>query len=149
MNVLFVCAGNTCRSPMAEAMFNEEAGRRGRAHRAKSAGLCPWPGDVAATDTVAELRRRGMDIEGRPAVQLDQGLVQEADLILAMTDTMADMMRQSLPNEAGKVQALCAYCGQDGEVSDPYGCDEDVYRATADQIQGLVSKVLDRLDREG
>ena len=79
----------------------------------------------------------------------DQGLVQEADLILAMTDTMADMMRQSLPDEAGKVQALCAYCGQDGEVSDPYGCDEDVYRETADQIQGLVSKVLDRLDREG
>lgn len=148
MKVLFVCAGNTCRSPMAEAMFNEEARKRGAPHVAGSAGLCPWPGDKAAHDTVEELKSRGLDIENREAVQLDEALVRTHDLVLTMTDTMADMMRQNLPDDAGKIQALCTYCGLDDEVSDPYGCDEQVYHETANQIQILIGKVLDKLASE-
>jgi len=75
MKILFVCAGNTCRSPMAEALANQMAQEMGFTDCSfASAGTHVWPGDVASRDTVSEMVKRGIQLEGRKAQQLNADL---------------------------------------------------------------------------
>ena len=149
MKILFVCAGNTCRSPMAEAMMNrklEEAGREDVV--CASAGTHVWPGDLAAHDTVEEMERRGIRLEGRPARQLTLPMVMEADWILTMTEGVSQAVLALFPQSEGKVRTLCACVGEAGDVDDPSGCDEQVYHETADQIDGLLDKLMTKIEQE-
>ena len=146
MKILFVCAGNTCRSPMAEAMLKEKVEKANcRDIECASAGTYVWPGDVAAKDTVRELRNRGIDIEGRPARQLTEEIGAEADLILTMTRSVSRAVKSILPKQEDKVHTLCEYVGEPGDIDDPYGCGEEVYHETASQIDFLLDKLLTRL----
>ncbi len=146
MNILFVCAGNTCRSPMAEAMLEKKVAERGiTGLYCASAGTHVWPGDKAARDTVAEMKSRGIDIQGRDAQQLNDELAGRADVILTMTEGVSQAVLVLFPEAEGKVFTLGEYVGEPGDVDDPYGCDETVYHATANQIDGLLDKLLGKL----
>ena len=146
MNILFVCAGNTCRSPMAEAMLEKKVAERGiTGLYCASAGTHVWPGDKAALDTVAEMKSRGIDIQGRDAQQLNDVLVSRADVILTMTEGVSQAVLVLFPGAEGKVFTLGGYVGESGDVDDPYGCDETVYHATANQIDALLDKLLQKL----
>ena len=146
MNILFVCAGNTCRSPMAEALLNRKLKEAGVTEvTTASAGTHVWPGDKAANDTVAEMARRGIDIEGRDAQQLSEQLVSHADVILTMTDGVSQAVQVLFPQVSGKVFALGDYVGETGDVDDPYGGDEHIYRVAADQIDHLLEKLMEKL----
>lgn len=146
MNILFVCAGNTCRSPMAEAMMKKKVAERGLDYvSCTSAGTHVWPGDKASADTVSEMASRGIDLEGRPAQQLNADLVSQADVILTMTEGVSQAVWNLFPDATGKVSTLGDYVGVSGDVDDPYGCDELVYHSTAEQIDGLLNKLADKL----
>ena len=146
MEILFVCAGNTCRSPMAEAMLNKKIAEKGmEGVTCASAGTHVWPGDKAAHDTVEELSGRGINIEGRDARQLRADDIEKADTVLTMTEGVSMAVLALFPQAEGKVFTLGEYVDEPGDVDDPYGCDEEVYHATADQIDGLLEKLLAKI----
>ncbi len=137
--ILFVCTGNTCRSPMAEAIFNTLAKKEGINAKASSAGI--YAGGVLSDNSDEVLSEIGINISGRPAVQLDASLVDNADLILTMSASHKSVIRNVFGVE-DKVKTLGDYCSGGEDIADPFGGDIEVYRACRDEIYELLRRAV-------
>ncbi len=146
MKLLFVCTGNTCRSPLAEAIARRIASERGLDVEVGSAGTSAWEGAPASDGSLLVGIERGLDVNGHRARQLTRELVAETDLIIAMGPHHLERI-EALGGE-GKAYLLTTYASH-GEstrpVSDPMGGDLSVYRATTDELEREIRRVLDRI----
>lgn len=125
--ILFVCTGNTCRSPMAEGIFNELARRwRIGGIQAGSAGLAAFPGDDPAENAVRVMAEWGIDISAHRSRALTPALLEETDAVVCMTPAHRTALAPYFPAEG-------LYLLSHG-VRDPYGGDMEAYRRCADQI---------------
>ncbi|HVL63790.1 MAG TPA: low molecular weight phosphotyrosine protein phosphatase [Actinomycetota bacterium] len=107
MEILFVCTGNLCRSPMAAAMLQSELARRGvRGVRVSSAGTWAGTGNPATPDAVAVLRGRDIDLSRHRSRPLDPEEVERADLVVVMTSVHEREVLALCPEAAGKVVLL-------------------------------------------
>ena len=150
--VVFVCTGNTCRSPMAEGIFRQLAAERlgcppDEIERhgvvTASAGIAAWPGGPAspgAIDAAGEMR---IDLRGHESQPLTAALVRQADVILTMTAAHRAAVLAQFP-EAGARVAMLSTDRRD--VLDPIGGSLDTYRACARQIREHLAGRLDTLD---
>jgi protein-tyrosine-phosphatase len=147
MRVVFVCTGNTCRSPLAEALGRDMAGRRGLTDLAfESAGTAAWDGAPASDGALLVGLERNLDLNAHRARQLSRDVVDRADLVLAMG--AHHLERIEALGGAGKAHLLTAYAsrGQDTRtITDPFGGDLEAYRNSADEIARLLDAVLIRL----
>ncbi len=132
--IAVVCTGNTCRSPMAEALLREHFLRRTGAEDAVqvvSAGVAAMGGSGASPQAVEVMGQRGLDLTGHASRPLDERLVNLADVILTMTRSHREAIINRWPEIADRVRTI----RQDGgDITDPVGAPSEIYAACADQI---------------
>lgn len=143
--ILFVCTGNTCRSPLAEVLARRELDRRNWTHvRVSSAGTSALEGAPVSDGSLRVAAARGLDLSGHRARPLDPAVVDEADVVLTMSASHA--ARVVALGGDGKVDLLTRFVGgSEGGVPDPFGGDDAVYDETAAVLEALIERALDRL----
>lgn len=142
MNILFVCTGNTCRSPMAAALFNKIAVENDLDVRIESAGLFAGAEDRASKGAVNAMKDYGIDLSGHRAKNVDEELLEKCDLVLTMTHSHKMALVKYLGD---KVYTLCEYAGENGDIPDPYGGDDEVYKKCAERLYNVLLKVAEKI----
>jgi protein-tyrosine-phosphatase len=150
MKLLFICTGNTCRSPMAEALARKYVIERGLVDiDVASAGTSSWEGAAASDGALLVGLERRLDLSTHRSQQITRALVEGSDLIFTMGPHHLE--RVEALGGAGKAYLLTGYPtrGASGRaISDPMGGDLDVYRASADELEAEIRRVLDRIASE-
>ncbi len=145
MHLLFVCTGNTCRSPLAETIARRMIADRGIPDlTVGSAGTSAWADTPASDGALLVALEQGIDLGDHRSRPLAQELVREAQIILTMGPHHLD--RAEALGGAGRSWLLTDYAwGTPRPVSDPFGGDLEVYRATFVELEEAIAAVLDRI----
>lgn len=145
--VLFVCTGNTCRSPMAERLYArllEAHGDKTRL-RTASAGLWAHNGQPATPEAVALMTAQGLDLTQHRARALTQSMVDEADLILVMERAHLRDLTTRFARAETKTYLLTSVAGKRGELLDPLHQGEEAYAACWNTLMTCLTKGYDRI----
>ena len=141
MNILFVCTGNTCRSPMAEGLFNKIISEKNIDNiSCSSAGLFAMTGDEASINSVKACERFGVDISKHRARRITAYILDETDKFICMTKEHAASLSMYVPSE--KVLVL------GNGITDPYGGDIETYMICANSIKTALDNQFEEIITE-
>ena len=136
--VLFVCTGNTCRSPMAEGFFNQYAREKGIDASASSCGLSAYKSNAPSPEAVTACAEYGVDISEHRAVSVDNRLVDEADYIICMTKGQYEVLELMFPQYVKRFSTLAAE-----DITDPFGGTAELYRTVGKAIHAEAARVCE------
>ena len=140
--VTFVCTGNTCRSPMAEAVFNDMARRAGKDVRASSAGLYAAEGMPISENAARALEGAGVkslpdnDYLSHAARRIEYTDLLLSDLVVGISANHAMALIGAFPEFASKIVSM------DEDIPDPFGGDEAVYAACLEKIKKSIERMF-------
>ena len=143
--IMFICTGNTCRSPMAAAMAAEIFTKAGLVAEILSAGVSAWPNQPASHHAISAMEEDGLCLVTHKSTLVSDTLLTEASLVLTMTDHHKTVLLSDHPSAKDKIYTLGEYAGEDTDISDPYGGSLEEYRACASQIRKMLLCIVEKL----
>ena len=150
MKILFVCTGNTCRSPMAEGLFREMLRKENISSvtEVSSAGINAIPHQLASLNSIEAISEKGVDLEPHVSQMLTMDLVESFDLILTMTQSHKQSILGSVPWLDKKVFTLKEYVEQSGDISDPFGGTLEIYKESLKDIESSLKLLIEKIKEE-
>ena len=142
-NILIVCAGNICRSPMAEALLKSTLSTRPNVYQVSSAGIGALVGHPADNKAKQLMIEKGIDISEHRADQLNEDMIRKADIILVMESAHKQAIEAKQPSAKGKIFRLGEWGGFD--IPDPYQRDHEVFESVMNLIDQGVNQWLEKL----
>ncbi len=137
MKILFLCTGNTCRSPLCEVMMNKIIKEKNLPFECESAGLAAYSGDEASEGSKLEAKKRGLDLSAHRSRSLSSYMIDKTDLFVVMNISHKMALEKYVPEE--KIRILR------GGIFDPYGGNEDVYEKCANEIEKGLNELVAEL----
>ena len=152
-SILFVCTGNTCRSPLAEGFLKKLLERNSlRRIEIGSAGLTAFPGSPASFQALRVARENSLSLEKHQARLVTPELIDQADLIVVMEPGHRRQLLDLHPQAAGKILLLrhfARYGSRERGIPDPYGLNLEVYRFCFEDIKECVKSLHEWLLEAG
>lgn len=142
-NIVFVCTGNTCRSPMAENIFKYVLKKMGKLdlYNVSSAGLSIVPGQMTAEHAIVALNEIGIKVRAKKAKPLSIQIFDKADFVICMTKAHKSSLRDN-----PKIFSIGEITGGN-DVSDPYGGNNEDYKRTAEHLLYAMTDIIEFLDK--
>lgn len=142
MKILFVCTGNTCRSPIAEGLAKQLLPDD---FEILSSGIDAYAGQAVSEQAVQVLQEKNIDIGMNKAVKLDEQLLTRADYVLVMTRKHELHLRHTYPQFQSKIKRLGDFVGYDRDITDPWGGSLEDYRHCVQELEEMIWNLAERL----
>lgn len=142
MKILFVCTGNTCRSPMAQGLAGFYLTNE---YEIFSAGIDAFDGDCVSENAVKALRGKGIDISGHKAVRLRRELITHADYVFTMTRSQEAYLSRTYPEFKEKFMLLGDWTNSCREISDPWLGSYESYQDCAQELEEIIKTMAKSL----
>lgn len=137
MNIYFICTGNTCRSPMAEAILRA---KQLDGISVRSAGIHTEDGISISTNAQTLIEEAKMPYTPHSS-KVSEEAIEWADVVLTMTESHRFFLVQVFPQFEKKIFTLKEYVGEIGDVLDPFGGDLHTYRQTFEELSRLINQL--------
>ena len=152
LKVLFICTGNTCRSPMAEALLRKYVAQKLHCSineipkygvEVQSAGISAWGGSQASDKAIHAMQQIEIDLHGHTSQPLTEKLLQESEIVWTMTAAHRSAILAQFPSFSDRVHMLSP---RNQDVLDPFGGTQKAYNQCAQQIREHLDARIDILD---
>ena len=144
MNTIFICTGNTCRSPLAEVIARDLWLDSREELKFSSAGIGAVAGLAAAENSRIVAGEHDLDLEEFSSRSFTREEAEKADLLLCMTSNHKYIIGSKYPELKKKIFTLKEFCGKEGDISDPFGGDLQEYRNCFREIRECLVNIKEK-----